>query len=70
MDNTMNPLQIRALDKFRYQVVRGSLSKRGAAAMREMHDLMGNVDRPLSDLSLDTLHPGQAGLSKILANYR
>lgn len=30
----------RALDKFRYQVVRGSLSKRGAAAMREMHDLL------------------------------
>ncbi|MFT4840496.1 MAG: lysophospholipid acyltransferase (LPLAT)-like uncharacterized protein [Planctomycetota bacterium] len=30
----------RALDKFRYQVVRGSLSKRGATAMREMHELL------------------------------
>ncbi len=39
-------------------------------ARSEMHDLMGNVDRPLSELSLDTLHPGKAGLKKILSNYR
>ena len=36
----------------------------------EMHDLMGNVDEPLSTLSLEKLHPGSAGLKKILANYR
>lgn len=30
----------RALNKFGYQIVRGSLSKRGATAMREMHDLL------------------------------
>lgn len=30
----------RALNKFGYQVVRGSLSKRGATAMREMHELL------------------------------
>jgi len=30
----------RALDKFGYQVVRGSLSKRGARAMREMHEVL------------------------------
>jgi lysophospholipid acyltransferase (LPLAT)-like uncharacterized protein len=29
-----------ALDKFGYAVVRGSLSKRGARAMREMHELL------------------------------
>ena len=36
---------------------------------REMHDLMGNVERPLSELELDTLHPGKAGLRKILGGY-
>ncbi len=36
---------------------------------REMHDLMGNVDRPLSELELGTLHPGKAGLRKILDGY-
>lgn len=30
----------RALQRFRYRVVRGSLSKRGATAMREMHQLL------------------------------
>jgi lysophospholipid acyltransferase (LPLAT)-like uncharacterized protein len=30
----------RALDKFGYRVVRGSLSKRGARAMREMHEVL------------------------------
>ena len=30
----------RALDKFGYLVVRGSLSKRGARAMREMHEVL------------------------------
>jgi hypothetical protein len=30
----------RALDQFGYQVVRGSVSKRGATAMREMHELL------------------------------
>jgi len=36
----------------------------------EMHDLMGNVDRPMSDLPMEILHPGKEGLKKILANYR
>lgn len=36
---------------------------------KEMHDLMGNVDIPLSKLPLDTLHPGAAELQKILNRY-
>ena len=36
----------------------------------EMHDLMGNVDQPLSSLSLEDLNPGSAGLTKILDDYR
>lgn len=31
-----------ALQRFRYRVVRGSLSRRGARAMREMHELLKN----------------------------
>ena len=34
-----------------------------------MHDLMGNVDTPLSKLPLDSLHPGKNELKKILSNY-
>jgi 2-oxoglutarate ferredoxin oxidoreductase subunit beta len=37
---------------------------------KEMHELMGNIDGPLSELSLDTLHPGKAELAKILSRYR
>jgi len=37
---------------------------------KEMHDLMGNIDTPLSELPLDTLHPGQDELKKILSRYR
>jgi len=37
---------------------------------KEMHDLMGNVDTPLSELPLDTLHPGKNELKKILSRYR
>ena len=37
---------------------------------REMHDLMGNIDTPLSEIPLDTLHPGQDELKKILSRYR
>ena len=37
---------------------------------REMHDLMGNVDTPLSELPLETLHPGSSELGKILSRYR
>ncbi len=37
---------------------------------KEMHDLMGNIDTPLSEVPLDTLHPGQAELKKILRRYR
>ena len=36
---------------------------------KEMHDLMGNVDTPLSELPLDTLHPGKEELGKILSRY-
>ncbi len=38
-------------------------------ARPEMHDLMGNVDTPLSQLPLDSLHPGSAELKKILKGY-
>jgi 2-oxoglutarate ferredoxin oxidoreductase subunit beta len=37
---------------------------------KEMHDLMGNVETPLSELALDTLHPGKEELNKILSQYR
>ena len=35
-----------------------------------MHDLMGNVEKPLSELPLDSLHPGSKELKKILDRYR
>jgi hypothetical protein len=35
-----------------------------------MHDLMGNIDTPLSQYPLDKLHPGKKELKKILARYR
>ncbi len=35
----------------------------------EMHELMDNVDTPLSQLPLDSLHPGAAELKKILKRY-
>lgn len=37
---------------------------------KEMHDLMGNIDTPLSQYPLDKLHPGEKELKKILARYR
>ena len=37
---------------------------------KEMHDLMGNVDTPLSELPLESLHPGRQELGKILRRYR
>lgn len=37
---------------------------------KEMHDLMGNVDTPLAELPLNTLHPGKKELKKILSRYR
>jgi len=37
---------------------------------KEMHDLMGNIDTPLSEVPLGTLHPGQDELKKILSRYR
>jgi len=36
----------------------------------EMHDLMGNVDTPLSQLPLDGLHPGKEELTKLQDRYR
>ena len=36
----------------------------------EMHDLMGNVDTPLSKLSLDSLRPPDGELERILRGYR
>jgi 2-oxoglutarate ferredoxin oxidoreductase subunit beta len=36
----------------------------------EMHNLMGNVDTPLAELPLDSLHPGSDELRKILGRYR
>ncbi len=37
---------------------------------KEMHELMGNVETPLSQLALDTLHPGKEELHKLLQRYR
>jgi 2-oxoglutarate ferredoxin oxidoreductase subunit beta len=37
---------------------------------KEMHDLMGNVDTPLAQLPLESLHPGKAELARILSRYR
>jgi 2-oxoglutarate ferredoxin oxidoreductase subunit beta len=37
---------------------------------KEMHDLMGNVQTPLCQLPLDTLHPGSDELKNILNGYR
>jgi 2-oxoglutarate ferredoxin oxidoreductase subunit beta len=37
---------------------------------KEMHDWMGNVETPLAQLPLDTLHPGADELKKILNRYR
>jgi 2-oxoglutarate ferredoxin oxidoreductase subunit beta len=37
---------------------------------KEMHDLMGNVDTPLSQLPLETLNPGSRELKKILSRFR
>ncbi len=37
---------------------------------KEMHELMGNVETPLSQLPLDTLNPGSKELKKILSGYR
>ena len=36
----------------------------------EMHELMGNVDTPLSRLPYEGLHPGNAELKKIQRRYR
>ncbi len=36
----------------------------------EMHELMGNVDTPLSKLPLDELNPGKAELANIQKNFR
>ena len=37
---------------------------------KEMHDLMGNIDTPLSQYPLEKLHPGEKELKKILGRYR
>ena len=39
-------------------------------ARAEMHELMGNVDTPLSKLPLDELNPGKEELAKLQAGYR
>ena len=36
----------------------------------EMHELMGNIDSPLSQLPLDELHPGGKELEKLQNRYR
>jgi 2-oxoglutarate ferredoxin oxidoreductase subunit beta len=40
------------------------------ASRNEMHDLMGNVETPLSQLPIETLNPGSKELKKILSRYR
>ncbi len=37
---------------------------------KEMHDLMGNIETPLSEYPLDKLQPGNDELRKILSRYR
>ncbi len=37
---------------------------------QEMHELMGNCETPLAQLPLDTLHPGEDELHKLLQRYR
>ena len=37
---------------------------------KEMHDLMGNIETPLSEYPLEKLHPGGKELKKILTRYR
>lgn len=37
---------------------------------KEMHELMNNIDTPLSQLPLETLHPGKKELRKLLQRYR
>ena len=36
----------------------------------EMHELMGNIDTPLSELPLEGLHPGSQELKKLQSRYR
>ncbi|MCH9004605.1 MAG: 2-oxoacid:ferredoxin oxidoreductase subunit beta [Proteobacteria bacterium] len=36
----------------------------------EMHELMGNIETPLSQLPLDQLHPGKEELKKLQSRYR
>ena len=50
------------------EIITGLLYINGSR--QEMHDLMGNVDTPLSQLPLDTLNPGQKELKKILGRFR
>jgi 2-oxoglutarate ferredoxin oxidoreductase subunit beta len=40
------------------------------ASRNEMHDLMGNVETPLSQLPIETLNPGSKELKNILSRYR
>jgi 2-oxoglutarate ferredoxin oxidoreductase subunit beta len=37
---------------------------------KEMHDLMGNIEMPLSEYPLEKLHPGNDELKKILSRYK
>ena len=37
---------------------------------KDMHELMGNIDTPLSQIPLAKLHPGSKELKKILSRYR
>jgi 2-oxoglutarate ferredoxin oxidoreductase subunit beta len=37
---------------------------------KEMHDLMGNIETPLSEYPLEKLRPGNSELKKILSRYR
>ena len=37
---------------------------------KEMHDLMGNVDTPLAQLPLESLHPAKPSSPGFLSRYR
>ncbi len=36
---------------------------------KDMHDMNGTTDVPLNQVPYEKLHPGQAGLAKILKRY-
>jgi hypothetical protein len=40
-----------------------------AESTKDMHDMMGTTDLPLNQVPYETMHPGSAGLRKLLQRY-